>query len=325
MPIDKRLSKTMRIDIPPDVRAGWRPAQQQAEVPTGTPAVHGNSEFQQLFQSVYDGALITELDGRIVDANIRALEFLRYERAEVCRLNVLQVISGADAGTLKTLRESLDTDRFILIQAHCARRDASLFPAEIAVNRLQSGATRYLCFFVRDITLRRKAEEMLQTVHTAIQNAGTGIAIADSQGRLDYVNPAAAALWGFEQAETLRGQNVRGLLQEPERVETLIQAVLAGGRWTGEIKARRQDGTEFLVQVAAAANRDAEDQVAGMVLSFLDTSDRKRAEDAERQAERQRVMVESLGAACHHLGQPSTILLASLELMRKLHGKTTSG
>ncbi len=34
------------------------------------------------------------------------------------------------------------------------------------------------------------------------------------------------------------------------------------------------------------------------------------------QAERQRVMVESIGAACHHLGQPATALSAYLQLMQ---------
>lgn len=34
-------------------------------------------------------------------------------------------------------------------------------------------------------------------------------------------------------------------------------------------------------------------------------------------AERQRVMMESLGAACHRLGQPATVLCTYLELMKK--------
>ena len=54
-----------------------------------------------------------------------------------------------------------------------------------------------------------------------------------------------------------------------------------------------------------------------MVFSFVDISDRKRAEQAELETERQRVMLESLGAACHHLGQPATVLLANLGIMRK--------
>jgi hypothetical protein len=36
----------------------------------------------------------------------------------------------------------------------------------------------------------------------------------------------------------------------------------------------------------------------------------------EREAERTRVMLESLGAACHHLGQPATILLLNLSIVQ---------
>jgi signal transduction histidine kinase len=42
-------------------------------------------------------------------------------------------------------------------------------------------------------------------------------------------------------------------------------------------------------------------------------------EQSERlvEIERQRVMIESLGAACHHLGQPATVITAYLSLMEK--------
>ena len=101
----------------------------------------------------------------------------------------------------------------------------------------------------------------------------------------------------------------------------MIKTVMAGGSWTGEVTVVRPDGSSVGVQVVAAANRDAEDELAGMVMSLLDISDRQRAEQAERQSERQRVMGERRGAACQHLGQPATILLASLELMARMQNQ----
>jgi hypothetical protein len=41
------------------------------------------------------------------------------------------------------------------------------------------------------------------------------------------------------------------------------------------------------------------------------------AMQVEREAERTRVMLESLGAACHHLGQPATVLLLNLGIVQK--------
>ena len=35
------------------------------------------------------------------------------------------------------------------------------------------------------------------------------------------------------------------------------------------------------------------------------------------EAERQRVMIQSVGAACHHLGQPATVIKTALEVVRK--------
>jgi PAS domain S-box-containing protein len=321
------LSKTMRIDIPPDLKEDLRrgkrhirPASQTSEIEESTlpsnEGLHiGDADFQELLQSVYDAAVISNLDGSIVDANARACEFLRLSQSELRSRNLTTIISGADASTLQTLQASVEKDRFVLIQAYCARKDGDIFPAEIAVNSLHVRGKLLFCCFIRDVTLRRHAEETLRTVHNAIQNASTGIAISNRRGQLKYVNKAALALWGVNSSEDLLGQDLRSLITDAQQVETMIAAVHSGQDWSGEVVLPRKDGTSLLSQVSAAANRDTDNELIGMVFSFLDISDRKRAEEAEKHSERQRIMVESIGTACHHLGQPATVILTSLELL----------
>jgi PAS domain S-box-containing protein len=328
----KTSSTTMRIDIPPDMRdellrlGGDRPkAKVRVEAARPPPARAetrvGGADFQQLFQSVYDGAIIAETNGEIVDSNSRAQEFLKRTRNELRAASITDIISGADTSTVSTLNASLEVDRFVLIQAYCSRKDESIFPAEIAVNRLLVDNRHYLCIFIRDVTRRREAEEMLRTVHNAIQNTSAGIAITNRHGQIEYVNNATARFWGQDRREALIGKHLKDLFPEGTQAEDMVQTVMAGSSWTGEISLLSSEGAAVHIQVVAAANRDAEDQLAGMVMSLLDISDRMRAEQAERQSERQRVMVESLGAACHHLGQPATILLASLELMARMQNQ----
>ena len=326
-----RASQTMRIDISPDLKEELRNADKQrgvlplpAPLPDFTPAAPsqsalGGPEFQELFQNVYDGAVITDLTGRIVDANTRALVFFQFPKAALLTLNLTDIISGADAGTINTLQSGIEEDRFILIQAYCVRKDKALFPVEIAVNRLKIRDQQYLCCFVRDISWRRQAEEMLKTIHKAIQNAATGIAIADLNGRIDYINQAGAHLFGEEKAATITDRNLNDLIPNHESVSDMLAAVRKGESWNGElVLLSRTTNASVHVQLAAAPNRDTDEQLIGMVLSFLDISDRIRAKEAELKADRQKVMVESLGAACHHLGQPATVLLASLELMGRV-------
>jgi PAS domain S-box-containing protein len=279
-------------------------------------AIDGSSRYDELFQSVYDAAIVSRLDGTIVDVNVRASEFLLYERAELAGLGISDIISGADESLISTLIENLEDQRFTLIQAHCVRKDGSLFPSEIAVNKLRLG-TMHLSFFIRDVTLRKHAEEMLVTEHNAIQNAGTGIAIANLGLRIEYCNPAVATMWGLPGLNDALDKDACTLFADEGAAQTMLQTVIEGGEsGVSEIKAKQRDGTKFDIQVSANCNRNSDGDVVGVVLSFVDISDRKRAEDAERESERRRVMLESLGAACHHLGQPATVLLANLGFLK---------
>ncbi|MCK5529441.1 MAG: PAS domain-containing protein [Kiritimatiellae bacterium] len=326
------LSRTMRIDLIPNVPSApvggdHKPVviydPDESLLPAdgvAAEAIDGSARYDELFQSVYDAAVVTDLNGVIVDANVRAVEFLLYERTDLCGLNICDIISGADTSLIGTLIDNLDEKRFTVIQAYCLRKDESLFPGEIAVNKLRLG-TMHLCFFIRDVTVRKHAEEMLVTEHNAIQNAINGIAITNINLQLEYSNPAMASMWGYENADVFLDQDARGLFDDYDSVSEQFNTVIEDGvNWVQDMKAKKHDGTIFDVQVSAACNRNSDGDIVGVVFSVLDINDRKRAEDAERQAEQQRVMLESLGAACHHLGQPATILLANLSFM-KMHLK----
>lgn len=321
-----KFSKTMRIDLIPDIPSG-PVAGRKERVVIATPTrkhrrvrrvtVGESSRYQELLQSVYDAALISDLNGRIVDVNVRAIEFLLYDRNELCGLTIFDVVSGADESLLQEIWENLKNERFTLIETYCIRKDGTFFPAEIAVNKLRLGEM-HLCFFVRNITLRRQREEMLRTEHSAIQNSGNGIAVADLEAKLEYVNPAVASMWGYNDPDELLGQDVRSLLSDRDAADKMIKVVMEDQQiWTGEMRASKNGEGEFDVQVSAVCNRNSDGELVGIVFSFVDISDRKRAEEAMKEAEQQRVMLESLGAACHHLGQPATVLLSNLGIMQK--------
>lgn len=326
-----QMSQTIRIDIPPDLLKKGKDGQTRqlvvsrqvrarpdhdARSDSGLAAL--DTDFQELFQRLYDGAMIADMTGKIVDVNVRLVEFLRFERTELQELRIMDVISGSDDSLLAMLRENLGKDLFTLIQAYCARKDGTLFPAEIAVNRLRLSQKEYLCFFIRDITVRRQGEEALRTTYRAIQNAGNGIGITSLDAIFEEVNPAVIELWGFARKEDLVGHSLGELLNDATVLDTIIAAVKEGKFWVGPTIGRRKDGSEFHLQISAAGNRDSDEELVGMVFSFTDISAARRAEEIALHAERQRVMMESLGTVCHHMGQPATVLLTSLDVIQKM-------
>jgi len=175
MTLNQQYSKTMRIAIPlddivekktpvPRVALKSKPSQTAPWIVTETNG-EGVDRYQELLHSLYDAVLITRASGQIVDVNARAMSFLLYDKDELSKLNISDIIIGAGEQLLHTICRNIENSRFTLIDAYCRRKDESTFPAEIATNRLVLTKEGHLCFFVRDITRRKKAEaELIQTV-----------------------------------------------------------------------------------------------------------------------------------------------------------------
>ncbi|MDI6775152.1 MAG: ATP-binding protein [Verrucomicrobiota bacterium] len=188
MPVKGDASKTMLIDIPPDVLRRmstgkmlpiWK--HRPIRGPAGIQSPHRkaavvtveNADLQELFQGVYDAGLITNMAGSVMDANLRAVQFLRYSRLEFAELALTDIIIGFTQELIQTIRGNLQNDKFTLIMAHCLRKDGTNFPAEISSSRLKFSSRDYLCFFVRDITARREAENALLKAHEDLEKEVT--------------------------------------------------------------------------------------------------------------------------------------------------------
>lgn len=237
-----------------------------------------NEDFQQLLENIYDGALITKIDGTIVKTNLRTQQFFLAEPMQLEQHSILSLICGADDELLETIFDSLVKNRFVLMQAYCMRTDGSYFPAEISVNRLRLGGCDRLSFFVRDTTLRKEQEEKLRTGNIALQNASSAIAITGREGEIEYTNPAFLSYFLILDPAEARERNLRDLLCEPHKIGEIIETVERGETWESEIELRRADDSTFHGHVSISANVNTDGEHVGMVLSILDVSVRKQAQ-----------------------------------------------
>ena len=290
----EQFTKTVRIDLMPDniigsgtvkssedriAGANWSSRRRQ----TAAAATATISKYNGLLQSVYDAAFITSPSGRILDVNDRAYEFLRYDSPRLCDLNFFNLLDGADESLMNSIIKTLEKECFALLKAFCRRCDGSLFPAEIAVSHLNGDKAR-LCFFVRDITIRHQAEEMLRTEHTAVQTCGSGIAIADVDGLLTYVNPAFTRMLGSNQEDIL-DENIHSVFGNSEVLSTLIKNALSDNQtWLGDLEIINIDGDPLYLQISAACSRGADGDARGIVFSFADITQHKETERALKEA-----------------------------------------
>ncbi|MCK5528910.1 MAG: hybrid sensor histidine kinase/response regulator [Kiritimatiellae bacterium] len=180
MPSQYDLSKTMRIDIHPDVMGdivdvapeqSWTlsNADDVEFIARENREIERSHEYVKILQSIYDAVIITDNDGGIVDFNFRALDFFSTSERDLTGLSILDIISGADEALLDAVRSNLTDHRYTLIEALCLRLDETTFPAEIAVSYIDLDFEGELCFFVRDITVRRQAQDALEDAVTRLE------------------------------------------------------------------------------------------------------------------------------------------------------------
>lgn len=237
----------------------------------------GGPAFNELLQNIYDGVLLTTLDGGIISANQRAMLFFGCQLDDICAVNVVDILSGADARLLPTVLRNLENDQFTLIQGYMIRKDGSSFPCEISVNRMQIDEEDYLIFFIRDITLRKQQEDQLQTGYSALQNSGSGIAVTDLEGRLAYANPALRRLWALGPDEATEDLSLLDFLPGKEYLERVIAAVRSGAAWSGELTMQPRGREPIHVRASVMANVNVDDEITGLVFSLMDVTEEKRA------------------------------------------------
>ncbi|MCI1279334.1 MAG: PAS domain S-box protein [Nitrospira sp.] len=170
------------------------------------------------------------------------------------------------------------------------RKDGGEFPLELSVTSWQGKSDLFFTIIMRDISERRAAEEELDRLHhhnqVVLNSAGEGIYGIDRDGRLTFVNPAAAKMFGWE-AQQLIGQSFATLVHGPDDADpsfaghgSPIAETLQAGEILEEADSRfwRRDGTSFSVEYVSTPIRERGD-IVGAVVVFKDTTDRKRAEE----------------------------------------------
>ena len=143
---------------------------------------------------------------------------------------------------------------------------------------------------VIDTESRRLAiEEMLRIKERALSTSINGIAMADLDGTLNYVNRAFLDLWGYQKEDEVLGRSVLEFWKSHEQASVLMEQLFVQGFIRGDLIGKRKDGSTFVTQLSANLVTDPHGEPVCMQGAFIDISERQAAEemmqwDREQQA-----------------------------------------
>ncbi|HUQ94634.1 MAG TPA: PAS domain S-box protein [Bryobacteraceae bacterium] len=271
--------------------------------------------FRLFVESVRDYALFqVDLDGRIASWNSGAERLLGYEEAEILGQPVALLFTPEDIAAGKPRQEleiasatgSAEDERWHV------RKNGSRFFASGVVTTVRDEASRLRAFakVMRDVTDRKHAEEQLRQQSQLLELAQDIILVRTLYGTISFWNEAASEKYGWSPSEAV-GQLSGQLLQSiyPEPLANIEAALLANGRWEGEVVHTTRDLTKLTVWSRWTLQLDS----AGKPLSVLeinsDITERKAADRQLRTSLREK---EVLLKEIHHRVKNNLQVISSL-------------
>ena len=181
--------------------------------------------FRQLFNQASDAAMVHDMEGWLVDVNEAACTMLGYTRGELLKMNVRDfAVDHVPSGGLPLWRE-LPAGSMEKFECLDRRKDGGLFVVEVQITVLDMAEGRHLLALIRDLTERKRAEELLHArirQQEAVARLGTR---ALSGGSVDELLHEATVLVG----ETLGIDMCRVYEHLPEQRAFVVRASLLPG------------------------------------------------------------------------------------------------
>ncbi len=250
-------------------------------------AEHGVSKLGQYFVERPDFVLQALQKIKLLDVNETALKLCGAQS----KTELLEGLARFMPGSLQIFRDALTAiaegkRRFeaeaVLQTIQGERKDVWLVLA-IPADSTKFGS---LSITVTDITERKRTEELLRLLESAVQQTSEAITITtaglDPPGpRIVYVNPAFSLITGYTVEEVL-GKTPR-ILQGPKtdraELDRMLQRLMHRQTFQGETVNYRKDGTEFIMEWYVAPLMDSTFQITHFVAVQRDVTARKLAEE----------------------------------------------
>lgn len=250
------------------------------------------ARYAELVQALPDAVLVLEADGRIAQANaaIERILGLPISAFEGHRLGEIGLFQPAERlQVYEALGRAINGEQVPPVTLAIRHADGSARWIEASARLVTTnGAEKRILTIVRDATERRRGEQSRRMLAQAIAGAHNAMTLADSDGLLTYVNAAFLRMWGYDSAAECEGRSAVDFWADREAAAGVLARLNQGeSDVTGNLVARRRDGSTFDVELAASVILGDGGTPIGFMGSFSDITARLAAERALREREGQ--------------------------------------
>ena len=190
------------------------------------------AQYREIFNATEDALVLRDAAFRIVDVNQAYERLSGYSRAEVIGLDRVIANPGMQ-DQIRTLHARAIGGEPFMVETVRQRKDGEQMDVELRGVPIQHRGMPHVLYIGRDISLRKRAEEIRRASeeqYRAVFDAtADAIVLADAAGRIVDVNPALLKLSGYARDEVLGQPSWMFVAPEMEKHDRQMhQRVMAG-------------------------------------------------------------------------------------------------
>jgi len=244
------------------------------------------ARYRGLFENVIDGVYIASREGEIVTANPALVQMLGYDSVEDLKAagkTTVLYVNPIDRERVFARLEAQGVVKNFECRLRCKDGSQIVVLENSRAILDDDGNVAAHEGTITDITERKRAEtrifEEKERAQVTLQSIGDGVITADADGNVDYINPVAQDLTGWDM-RSARGRPVTDIMMivnahTRAAVENPVVRCLKEGRVITLAENSvliTQNGDEVPIQDSAAPIRDRIGNIVGSVMVFHDVS-----------------------------------------------------
>jgi len=168
----------------------------------------------------------------------------------------------------------------------------------------------------QDITALKEAEAERERLLTAIEQVGEIIFVTDSDGTIQYANPALAAVTGYSRAEVI-GNNPR-MFKSGRHDDAFYRAMYAtitsGRTWHGRMVNKRKNGSLYTEETTISPVLDESGTIVNYVAVNRDITESLKMEAQLLQAQKMESVGRLAGGVAHDYNNMLSVIAGYSEL-----------
>jgi len=201
------------------------------------------------------------------------------------------------------------------LEAHALKANGEIFPVELNIVEVVTGKHRIFTVFLRDISVRQQAQYELARLATVVKQSFNAIIITDTQGIIQYVNPAFEHMSGFSAEEALgqRPNIVKSDEHSDQYYADMWKTITAGYSWKDAFINRNKAGNLYQVEQSIAP-LILNGECVGYASVQQDVTERKRLQAQSEHTQRLESLGVLAGGIAHDFNNLLSVIMGNVGL-----------